>query len=68
MRVQADTHRCIGAGMCVLTVPEVFDQGEEDGLVVLLDAEPPPERQAAVERAERLCPSGAISILREAEA
>ncbi|GAA3092805.1 ferredoxin [Streptosporangium carneum] len=63
MKVQTDTHRCIGAGMCALTVPEVFDQNEEDGTVLLLDAEPPPERQAAVQRAERLCPSGAISVL-----
>lgn len=63
MKVRTDTERCIGAGMCALTVPEVFDQSEEDGTVVLLDAEPPVERQAAVQRAERLCPSGAITVL-----
>ncbi|WSA29761.1 ferredoxin [Streptosporangium sp. NBC_01755] len=62
MKVTTDTSRCIGAGMCVLTVPEVFDQSEEDGTVVLLDETPPPELHAAVRRAERLCPSGAISV------
>ncbi|MGW4423406.1 ferredoxin [Streptosporangium sp. NPDC004631] len=66
MRIQTDTERCVGAGMCALTAPEVFDQSEEDGTVVLLDAEPPPERHAAVRQAERLCPSGAVSILRPA--
>ncbi|MBB4920931.1 ferredoxin [Streptosporangium saharense] len=41
----------------------MFDQSEEDGTVVLLDAEPPAGQRAAVQRAERLCPSGAISVL-----
>ncbi|MEV4098029.1 ferredoxin [Streptosporangium saharense] len=63
MKVHTDTQRCVGAGMCALTVPEVFDQSEEDGTVVLLDAEPPAGQRAAVQRAERLCPSGAISVL-----
>jgi len=65
LRVSTDTSRCIGAGMCVLTAPEVFDQSEEDGTVVLLDETPPPELHAAVRRAERLCPSGAISVLEQ---
>jgi len=62
MRVVTDTARCIGAGMCVLTAPEVFDQSEDEGTVVLLDETPPPELHAAVRRAEQLCPSGAISV------
>ena len=60
MRV-GDTEICRGAGMCALTAPEVFDQSEDDGTVVVLDPEPPPEQEAAVRRAVQLCPSGALS-------
>ena len=29
---------CIGSGMCVVTAPAVFDQDDDEGLVVLLVA------------------------------
>ncbi|MGN6634496.1 MAG: ferredoxin [Oryzihumus sp.] len=63
MRVVIDRERCQGAGMCALTAPAVFDQSEEDGRVVVLDAEPGPELEAAVEKAAWLCPNGVISLL-----
>lgn len=62
MKITTDLGRCIGAGMCVLTAPEVFDQSEDEGTVVLLDETPPPELHAAARRAQQLCPSGAISV------
>ncbi|MFG3440509.1 ferredoxin [Nonomuraea sp. NPDC047897] len=62
MKIEADTTVCIGAGMCALTVPKVFDQSEEDGTVVLLDPSPPEELADAVRRAVTLCPSGALSV------
>ena len=62
MKIKADTAVCIGSGMCALTVPEVFDQSEDDGTVVLLVVEPSPSQEAAVRRAVQLCPSGALSI------
>lgn len=62
MKITADTTVCIGAGMCALTVPEVFDQSEDEGtVVVLVEGEVPAEREEAVRRAVTLCPSGAIS-------
>jgi ferredoxin len=63
MKIKADTEICIGAGMCVLTAPEVFDQSEDDGTVVLLNPDPPAALEAAVHRAVQLCPSGALSSL-----
>jgi ferredoxin len=60
--VSVDHDRCRGAGMCVLTAPEVFDQSEDDGTVVLLDAEPPAGRHEAVRRAAALCPNGVITV------
>ncbi|MEV7801599.1 ferredoxin [Microbispora sp. NPDC088329] len=62
MKIKADTGRCVGAGMCVLTLPEVFDQSEDDGTVVVLDAEPAADLVTAVNRAVQLCPSGALSV------
>ena len=61
MHVEADRDLCVGAGNCVLTLPSVFDQDDE-GLVTLLEENPPDEQGGLVGRAVRLCPSGAISI------
>jgi ferredoxin len=61
MRVIVDEDVCIGAGNCVRTAPDVFDQGEE-GFVVLLDDTPPSELEADVLLARRLCPARAITV------
>ncbi|MEV4162845.1 ferredoxin [Nonomuraea dietziae] len=63
MRGTADTGVCIGAGMCALTVPAVFDQSEEEGLVVVLTSEVPAGLEQAVRRALTLCPSGALAAV-----
>ena len=59
MRVTANRDVCIGAGMCVMNAPEVFDQ-DDDGVVVVLEAEVPQEHEAAAARAVASCPSGAL--------
>ena len=59
MLVEADRDVCIGAGMCVVSAPEVFDQ-DDDGVVVVLEAEVAPEHEKAAERAVASCPSGAL--------
>ena len=60
-KVHVDTHKCVGAGQCVLAAPEVFDQ-DDDGIVVLLDETPPPQQHAAARKAAKLCPALAIRI------
>jgi ferredoxin len=62
MKVNADRGKCCGAGQCVLIAPEVFDQREDDGTVLLLDAEPPRRLHAAVREAGSVCPTGAIEV------
>ncbi len=57
--MHADREVCIGAGMCVLTAPELFDQDDE-GLVVLHRRHPGPEQDELADRAVQLCPSGAL--------
>ncbi|MEU1227849.1 ferredoxin [Streptomyces sp. NPDC005828] len=61
-RLSADRERCIGAGMCAMTAPDVFDQDPDDGLVLLLHAEPPTAHRAAARMAVGVCPSGAITL------
>ncbi|OKJ14063.1 ferredoxin [Kitasatospora sp. CB01950] len=65
MTVTVDQDRCCGAGQCVRNAPEVFDQREEDGIVLLLDPRPPAELRSAVEDAVVACPSGAVRIVED---
>jgi len=61
MRISIDTDRCVGAGQCVLSAPEVFDQGD-DGLVMVLADEPAESEGKAVRQAQEICPSQAITL------
>lgn len=63
MRIEVDRDACCGSGNCVLTVPAVFDQADEDGLVVLLQPEPAADLHQLVRRAADICPAGAIKLL-----
>ncbi|MFL0179836.1 MULTISPECIES: ferredoxin [unclassified Mycobacterium] len=65
MKVAADQDICASSGQCVGFAPRVFDQRDEDGVVVLLDQSPPQELADAVRQAARVCPSGAIKIVEE---
>ncbi|ADD44472.1 ferredoxin [Stackebrandtia nassauensis] len=62
MRLSADRDTCVGAGMCVLTAPEVFDQDDEQGRVVILDPGVVDERAEAVREAAVLCPAAALTV------
>lgn len=59
IKVQADS--CVGAGQCALVAPNVFDQ-DNDGIVVVLNAEPKDSDLDAANRAARLCPARAITV------
>lgn len=62
MRIHADRDVCVGAGMCALTAPDVFDQDEADGRVIVLNGTPAQSNQDAVAEAVELCPSGALTV------
>ncbi|MFB9904170.1 ferredoxin [Allokutzneria oryzae] len=62
MRVSARTDRCVSSGQCVLTAPEVFDQDDDQGLVVVLDPEPAPGLHERVREAEAMCPVQAVLV------
>ncbi len=65
MKLIVNRDICIGAGMCVLTAPDLFDQDEDDGRVLSLGAAESGEQQAALREAVDVCPSGAIRLVDE---
>lgn len=62
MKLTVDQDKCCGAGACVLSAPEVFDQRDEDGVVTLLTTEPASVHHAAVREAAAMCPTAAIGV------
>ena len=62
MKVVVDTEKCVAAGNCVAAAMDVFDQRDEDGIVVLLNENPPPELAQDVRNAAAVCPALAIRI------
>jgi ferredoxin len=63
LQVGVDPEKCCGAGTCVMLAPDVFDQGEDDGIVVLLDAHPGADLHATVREAANVCPAAAITVV-----
>jgi ferredoxin len=62
LRVAVDQDVCVGAGLCVLSTAEVFDQRDEDGVVKLLTSEPDETQYEKVLGAARKCPAKAIKV------
>jgi ferredoxin len=62
MKVILDQDKCVASGQCVTAAGTVFDQRNEDGIAVLLDAQPGLQREAEVRQAAALCPALAIRI------
>ena len=63
MRVAVDQDLCVSAGQCVAAAPEVFDQRDEDGVVVLVKAVPDAAEEDDVRQAAAACPALAIKVL-----
>lgn len=62
IKIHIDEHKCVGAGQCVMASPEVFDQREDDGIVILLQQQPPDTLTPSVRKAAKLCPALAIRL------
>ncbi|MFE7421086.1 ferredoxin [Rhodococcus sp. NPDC057529] len=62
MKVTIDQDKCVGAGQCVFAAPDVFDQRDEDGIVILLDENPSPELHDETREAAHVCPALAIML------
>ncbi|MFI6502842.1 ferredoxin [Nonomuraea typhae] len=62
MKITVEQGACVGSGQCVYAAPEVFDQRDSDGIVVLLDDAPDARLHEDVEDAARICPAQAIAL------
>lgn len=63
MRIEVDEQGCVGGGQCVLAAPEIFDQRDSDGIVILLNENPGPEEHEPAREAAMLCPASVIRII-----
>lgn len=61
-RVEVELDFCQGHALCALEAPEYF-RVPKRGTVEILDAEPPDEVRAEIERAVESCPTRALFIV-----
>ncbi|MFE3760548.1 ferredoxin [Streptomyces sp. NPDC059104] len=61
MRISVDQDRCVGAGQCALTAPQVFTQ-DDDGFGEVLPGREDGHGSALVREAARACPVSAITV------
>lgn len=61
--IVADRTVCIGAAICSLTAPDMFDQDAVHGLVVILREPRNVDEMNEVGDAVDSCPSGALEFL-----
>ena len=61
MKVVVDLNLCELHGLCVETAPDVF-KIDDDGNLRVLNASPPDNLRAKVDKAVRECPTAAISV------
>jgi ferredoxin len=57
-----DQDKCVSSGQCVLNAGDVFDQRDDDGVVVLLIDSPGPDLADDARNAAAACPAMAIDI------
>jgi ferredoxin len=62
LKIVVDFDACAAHGDCVAVAPEIFDLGDDDEVVNLLQDQPPEENRAAAQAAVDACPMAAIRI------
>jgi ferredoxin len=62
MKVTIYEDKCVGAGQCAALAPEVFDQRDDDGVVIVLDENPAQDLHDDTRRAAAACPALAIVL------
>jgi ferredoxin len=61
MKIVVDFDACMSNAQCMIAAPEIFEV-RDDGLLYVLQEEPPEDLRAKAEDAARLCPTQAIRI------
>lgn len=63
MSFTVNASRCVGAGVCALAAPNVFEQNDDDGIIVVLDNNPPAHQANAIRDAAARCPAAVIVLM-----
>jgi ferredoxin len=61
MKVEVDLTKCTGHGICESIAEEVFEV-QDDGTVVIHDADRPETDRARMQQAVTQCPAAALSL------
>lgn len=62
MKLTVDQDKCVSSGQCVLNASDIFDQRDDDGVVVLLNDSPADDQADDARNAAAACPALAIHI------
>ena len=62
MKIIVDETVCEAHGECIFAAPELFDLGDDDETVTVLDDQPGEELHQKARDAEQVCPVGAIRL------
>ncbi|MCT7662208.1 ferredoxin [Mycobacterium deserti] len=62
MKLTVDQDKCVSSGQCVLNATDLFDQRDDDGVVLLLNDSPSADQTEAARKAAAACPALAIHI------
>lgn len=62
MKITVDQDKCVSSGQCVLNAGDIFDQRDDDGVVVLLEPSPAADQADNARKAAAACPALAIHI------
>ncbi|MFG3053132.1 ferredoxin [Kitasatospora sp. NPDC048239] len=63
MEIRTERDRCIGAGRCFLAAPELFDQNDHDGTVVVLVDRVAGAQLEGARAAVDDCPTRTLSLI-----
>ena len=63
-RIEVDLDLCQGHAMCELEAPDYF-RVPKRGTVEIIDADPPDDVRAEIERAVESCPTRALSVVQK---
>ena len=62
MKIRVDTGKCEAYGECVFAADDIFELGDDDEVVTLLNDSPGEDRRDAAEQAAAACPVEAITV------
>ncbi len=65
MYIEFDEPKCVAAGQCAMVAPDIFDQRDDDGVAIVLDANPGPEHHDEVREAAAVCPAAALRLVEQ---